>query len=141
MIHPGYHGAPGTVSGDTLNYLRSEWPLGLDDDGGAYCSSPTAPDCACDDGACGGDERRCSIDPSEIHLAPRCGPGGLWNSWAHKPKPIPQVPNEPGPPGRFFPVPVRPVFYPSPEFVAERLGPGTVTPRSHGLPANIEDPM
>ena len=35
-----------------------------------------------------------------------------------KPPAIPEVPNEPGPPGRFFPVPVRPVFAPSHEFIS-----------------------
>ena len=105
-------GHGGSVSGDVADYLQREWMLGAPN--GAYaddCGDMVPYEAACQEPCFQG-----------------CGPPGPLAGWiarrAAKPKPLPAVPNEPGPPGRFFPVPVRPVFEPQHEPVAAFDHPG-----------------
>ncbi|TWT90504.1 hypothetical protein Mal64_08950 [Pseudobythopirellula maris] len=96
VAHSGSH-EPSVIH-DAAEYLEREWPL--DGDARASCG-----DCALesvpvgDDGVCG-----------EQGFFDGCG-GGRHGGWSMYEA---EVPLEPGPPGRFFPAPTRPVFTPQP---------------------------
>lgn len=110
------HGRGGqSVTHDVVDYLHREWPL---------AGPPVVPDdaihggCAC----CGGGNCQSGPDPN-VYQDDWDQPGALPTSRGYTADAPPAVPLEPGPPGRFFPVPVRPAFAPRGGPTAGVIGP------------------
>ncbi len=132
-VAPTQPGEPASVTEDLSQFLKREWPLNgppvipADAMPASMCACGQHGSCgemsACDaanDSNCGGDE--CYQQDGYAYGANE--PEQVWaNDWdappeMQKPKVIrvsrpPAIPNGPGPPGRFFPVPVKPVFAPN----------------------------
>ncbi len=105
-VAPTGPGEPASVTQDITEYMRREWAIG---------GPPVVTDAViehCEGGVCASEVY---ADSTEQVWADD------WDAPAEmQPKVIkisrpPAVPNSPGPPGRFFPVPVQPVFTPQVE--------------------------
>lgn len=98
-----------SVTHDVVDYLHREWPLAGPP---VIPADACAAACACHGGGgCPNDPVHCG-DDGVVYVddwdQPSCDPHAF--GWTDDPPPA--VPLEPGPPGRFFPVPVRPAFAP-----------------------------
>ena len=82
-----------SVTHDVVDYFDREWPL----------AGAPAPSAAC------GDYR---ADDGVVYIDDWDQPGCHPHAYGWTDDPPPAVPLEPGPPGRFFPVPVKPAFSP-----------------------------
>lgn len=95
-----------SVTHDVVDYFQREWPL---------AGPPTVPADACQGGCscCGGSPVTSECDAeAETWDDDWNQPGCLPHAKGYTDDPPPAVPLEPGLPGRFFPVPVRPAFAP-----------------------------
>lgn len=130
-VAPTQPGEPASVTEDMSQFLKREWPL----KGPPVIPADAMPASMCACGGHGGQSDACDAT-SECNLyGDECYqsdgyatgnqmPEQVWaNDWdapaeMQAPKVIkvsrpPAIPNAPGPPGRFFPVPVKPVFAPN----------------------------
>ena len=119
----GPHSSEPSVTADAMDFLQREWPL----------SGPpvltheqrAGHGCSCCSGGCS-ETNESSCEP-EACVFEGCFRGS--QAKATYIEPVPAVPLEPGPPGRFFPAPVRPVF--SPQLPVYQ-------PSSAGVPTGVE---
>lgn len=112
----GPHSPEPSVTADAMDFLKREWPLA-----GPPVLTPeqrAGHGCSCCSGGCS-EVNDSSCEPDECVLE-SCFGGS--NGRAVYVDPVPAVPLEPGPPGRFFPVPVRPVFAPQPPVFQPMIG-------------------
>jgi hypothetical protein len=126
-----------TVTDDVLAYLEREWPL--EDDPGAVVAADADPGARdvlaiaeepveCGEEVFAGEPAACAVGRGVLRpgllrrgLPLPAIPVPAWLGGASRPGTIPAAA---GPPGRFFPAPVRPVFAPQGEpFFPEGVGP------------------
>ena len=104
----GPHSSEPSVTADTMDFLKREWPLA-----GPPVLTPeqrAGSGCSCCSGGCSEASDACSEPDACVFEG--CLSSHDNNGQPVYYDPVPAVPLEPGAPGRFFPVPVRPVFAP-----------------------------
>lgn len=104
-----------------MDFLKREWPLA-----GPPVLTPeqrAGHGCSCCSGGCSETSGpSCGTDDCEPDACAFEGCFGGSNGKVVYYDPVPAVPLEPGAPGRFFPVPVRPVFAPQGEYFSVQGG-------------------
>ena len=122
--HPAAAGCGRSITGDCAQYLHDNW-IGAPHGEGCSAGNCSDGDC-CPGSQCarklhpGAECQQCACDPCQA--CPGGGPACPLDCFARPPLP-PAGPPDPGPPGRFFPVPVRPVFSPQAPAFGPVLGP------------------